>query len=76
MRFTVNHPQADLYEVNFGFDVSTRFLSMTSSSIWLPGVIAIVGRVTPGATVNEVRAVFWRSGDQAAQPSDFFLVVY
>jgi hypothetical protein len=74
--FTVSHPQADLYEVNFGFDVSTRFLSMTSSSIWLPGVQAIVGRVAPGSTVNGVRAIFWRSGDQTAQPSDFFLVVY
>ena len=65
------------YTVNFGFDVSSRFYSMTSSSIWLPGVSALVGRLGFDASApNVIHAAFWRTFDAAATPSDFTLIVY
>lgn len=65
------------YTVNFGFDVSSRFYSMTSSSIWLPGVSALVGRLgLDGSAPNVIHAAFWRTFDAASTPSDFTLIVY
>ena len=65
------------YSVNFGFDVSARFYSMTSSSIWLPGVSALAGRLGfDGSTPNSIFATFWRTFDAAVTPSDFTLIVY
>jgi len=65
------------YTVNFGFDVSSRFYSMTSSSIWLPGVSALAGRLGfDGSAPNVIHATFWRTFDAAATPSDFTLIVY
>lgn len=65
------------YTVNFGFDVSARFYSMTSSSVWLPGVAALTGRLgLDGSTPNVIHATFWRTSDHATTPSDFTLIVY
>jgi hypothetical protein len=50
---------------------------MTSSSIWLPGVSALTGRLGfDGSAPNVIHAAFWRTNDLASTPSDFTLIVY
>ena len=69
---TLFAPSLDV--VNFGFNVSSRFYSLTSSAVG--GIFAITGRLGFDANVNQVSAAFWRTSDLANLPSDFTLIVY
>ena len=76
--FSVTGPSAGgTYAVNFGFTVSNRFYSLTSSSIWLPGVAALTGRLGfDSSAPSVINASFWKTNDLVATPSDFTLIVY
>ena len=78
--FTVSHPAGHIYEINFGFSVSTRYAVLTSYAVatgWpIPGYEPIVGRTVQGSNGNSLGAVFWRTDTIGGLPSDFFLVVY
>jgi hypothetical protein len=76
--FSVTMPFSSTYTVNFGINVQSRFYSMTSSSVALPGgIAALAGRLglDPG-NPNAITASFWRTNDVALIPSDFTLIVY
>lgn len=72
--FSVSFSAPSLYVVNFGFNVSSRFYSLTSSAVG--GIFAITGRLGFDANVNQISAAFWRTSDLANLPSDFTLIVY
>ena len=76
--YTVTMPFSNSYVVNFGFNLSSRFYSLTSSSTALPGgIAALAGRLGyDPANPNAIAASFWRTNDVAGIPSDFTLIVY
>ena len=78
--FTVSHPAAHVYEINFGFTVANKYAVLTSYAVatgWpFPGYDPIVGRTVQGSNGNSLGVVFWRTDTIAGLPSDFFLVVY
>ncbi len=72
--FTVQFFSPSSYVINFGFNVSSRFYSLTSSAVG--GIFAITGRLGFDSNVNQITTAFWRTSDLANLPSDFTLIVY